>query len=352
MYRECISCDDVLLVPRYSDIRSRNDCNPGVDVYSIPLLASCMDTVYSPELDDLLTSKKIMVMVHRYFKNYKEQLDNSPGFSSDYRFYAVGSIFTSKGKAWIDGLLDVGIKHFVVDMAHGDSAACYETTKYITSKDSNIKVIAGNVAVKSGFRRLQEAGAWAIRVGVGSGSICSTRLNTGFGVPLLTSVEDCATQKNGAYLIADGGVKYPGDIAKVIAFGADFVMSGRMWASTDLAAGQCYTRTGNYLCEYNALDEWHSPDHTNRQFVSYKNYRGMASKEARQGVLKDSSIEGVSGLIPYSGTTEDFVKDVTNNLRASLSYAGAYNWEEFRRNSKPIRISPASWSESQTFVLQ
>lgn len=353
MYRECISCDDILLVPRYSDIKSRNDCDPSVDVYSLPLLSSCMDTVYSIELDELLTEKKIMVMVHRYFKDYKEQLDNSPGFSTDYRFYAVGSIMTDKGKAWIDGLLDVGIEHFVVDMAHGDSMACYETTKYLTSKSTSIKVIAGNVAVKSGFRRLQEAGAWAIRCGIGSGSICSTRTQTGFGVPLLTSIEDCAMVKENSYLIADGGVKYHGDIPKVISFGADFVMSGRLWASTDLAAGDCYDKNKEFLCEYNKIDSYNKITQYSspRSLVAYKSYRGMASSAARQGVFKDSSIEGVSGLIPYVGKTEDFINDLTNNLKASLSYAGAYNWKKFRMNAKKIRISKASWDESQTFVI-
>jgi len=351
MMRECISCDDVLLVPRYSEIKSRSDCDPSAGIYKLPLLASCMDTVYSPELDEFLTSNKIMVMVHRYFHDYKEQLQNSPGYSSDYRFYAVGSISTPKGKEWIDGLLDVGIQHFVVDMAHGHTLACIKTTEYLVSRCPEGKIIAGNVATISGFRRLQDAGAWAVRVGVGSGSICSTRLNTGFGVPLLTSVEDCASKKNGTLVIADGGVKYPGDIAKVIAFGGDFVMSGRMWAATDLAAGDCYDKNKEFLCEYNQLDKGHSHDHINRQFIAYKRYRGMASKEAREGVLKRSSIEGVSGLIPYYGRTEDFITDVENNLKASLSYAGAYNWKEFRLNAKKIRISGASWDESQTFVM-
>jgi len=351
MYRECISCDDILLVPRYSEIKSRNDCDISVDRYSIPLLASCMDTVYSLEMDDFLTKKNIMVMVHRYFSDYKEQLNSSPGFSTDYRFYAVGSILNDKGKKWINGLLDAGIKHFVVDMAHGDSKACVETTRYLCSKGSDIKVIAGNVAVKSGFRRLQDAGAWAIRCGIGSGSICSTRTKTGFGVPLLASVEDCAAQKMGSYLIADGGVKYSGDIAKVISFGADFVMSGRMWAATDLAPGNCHDSDGKFLCKYNEIDNYfNSSDSSNRELTRYKLYRGMASKEARQGVLKDSSIEGVSGLIPYVGKTEDFVKDLSNNLRASLSYAGAYNWKNFKMNAKKILISDSAWSESQTFV--
>lgn len=350
--QECFSCDDILLVPRWSEIESRSDCDPSVGIYSLPLLASCMDTVYSLELDEFLTNNKIMVMVHRYFKSYQEQLDNSPGVSSDYRFYAVGSNMKPKGAEWINGLIDAGIQHFVVDMAHGDTKACVQTTEYIVSRCPNGKVIAGNVATKSGFRHLQDAGAWAIRVGVGSGSICSTRLNTGFGVPLLTSVEDCASVQDGALIIADGGVKYPGDIAKVIAFGGDFVMSGRMWAATDLASGDCYDKHKELLCAYDELDEWHLHDHINREFIAYKRYRGMASKEARSGVLKNSSIEGVSGLIPYYGKTEDFVFDLKNNLCASLSYAGAYNWKEFRMNAKPIQISGASWSESQTFVIQ
>jgi IMP dehydrogenase len=322
-----------------------------MDIYSIPLIASCMDTVYSLELDKLLTEKKIMVMVHRYFNDYKEQLENSPGFSSDYRFYAVGSTTSDKGKQWIDGLIDAGIKHFVVDMAHGDSAACSDTVRYINQNCNDAKIIAGNVAVKSGFRRLQDAGAWAIRCGIGSGSICSTRTSTGFGVPLLTTVEDCAMVKDGAYLIADGGVKNHGDIPKVISFGADFVMSGRLWAGTDLSAGDCYDKNKELICGYNDIDEYSAKYDSNRKRIAYKSYRGMASKAARQGVMKDSSIEGVSGLIPYTGTTEDFIKDLTNNLRASLSYAGAYNWKEFRMNAKRIRISGAAWSESQTFVL-
>lgn len=494
MYRECYSCDDVLLVPKYSEIKSRQYCDPSVDEYSIPLIASCMDTVYSLEMDSYLTSNRIMVMVHRYFQDYKEQLDKSPGHSSNYRFYAVGSVIKDKGKKWIDGLIDAGIKHFVVDMAHGDSKACVETTKYINKKCSNAKVIAGNVAVKSGFNRLQDAGAWAIRVGVGSGcfvpgtivntknkgkvpieeikigdivythtgeaeeviallgydinddiveinekinctknhefyvlhkkyqnivnenniekytewiradelnddyflielensdfpmkfklvkiksikinkysgrvhdltvnknhsynvfnilvhnSICSTRLNTGFGVPLLTSVEDCVSQKKDSYLIADGGLKNSGDIAKVIAFGADFAMSGRLWAATSLAPGSCYDKNGDWLCEYDRFESYSF----GLNKIVYKRYRGMASREARTGFMKDSSIEGVSGLIPYYGTTEQFLNDLVNNLKASLSYCGAYGWEEFRRRCKPIRITNASWNESQTFTI-
>jgi len=185
-------------------------------------------------------------------------------------------------------------------------------------------------------------------------SICSTRTSTGFGVPLLTTVEDCAQVKCSSLLIADGGVQYVGDIAKVIAFGGDFVMSGRLWAATDLASGECYDKKKEFLCEYNRLDDEietaYSKDVIYRKYIAYKRYSGMASREARKGVMKDASIEGVSGLIKYNGKTIDFIKDISNNLKASLSYAGSRNWDEFKMNVKKIRISPSSWQESLTYV--
>jgi IMP dehydrogenase len=350
MYREAYSCDDILLVPRYSELPSRNCCSPEIGEYSLPVISSPMDMVYSKDIDALLTSKKIMTSVHRYFKDYKEQLKASASKkSSDYRFFAVGSL-QGKGKAWIDGLLKEGIKHFLVDMAHGDSKSCVDTVRYLKeSIGNNGKIIAGNVATKSGFRRLEEAGAWAIRVGIGSGSICSTRLNTGFGVPLLVSVEDCALVRDKALIIADGGIKYPGDIAKAIAFGADLVMLGRMFASTSLAPGDCYDKNGHITCtaeEFNHSDI----DESRISSTVLKRYRGMASAEARKGVLKKASVEGVSGLIPYTGTTEDFIDGLEANLKASLSYAGAENWKQFRTRVKKIKVSNAAIVESQTHV--
>ena len=166
-------------------------------------------------------------------------------------------------------------------------------------------------------------------------SICSTRINTGFGVPLLSTIEECAEVKRQAVIIADGGIKYFGDIPKCIAVGADMAMLGRQFASTDLAPGLTYDKNKNL-----------SNDN-----IVYKQYRGMASSEARKGVKKKSSIEGVSGLIPYTGTTKDFIENLELNLEASLSYCGAKNWTEFKANVEIVRISSGGWSESLTNVL-
>jgi IMP dehydrogenase len=307
-----------------------------------------MDMVYSQDLDALLTQNQIMTTVHRYFKNYKEQLEASYSTDhSDYRFFSVGSI-QGDGQKWIDGLFKSGVKNFLIDMAHGDSKSCVDTVRYIKDLIGNDgRIIAGNVATKSGFRRLEEAGAWAIRVGIGSGSICSTRLNTGFGVPLLASVEDCAKVRDKALIIADGGIKHPGDIAKAIAFGADFAMIGRMFGATDLAPGDCYDANGDLYC---TQEEFLAQDGALEGEVAYKQYRGMASAEARKGVLKKASVEGVSGLIPYTGTTEDFIEGLGHNLRASLSYSGSENWRQFKTRVKKIMVSNAAIAESQTHV--
>ncbi len=172
MYRECLSCNDVLLVPRHSDLESRDDCDPKfydedlIHPYSLPVVASPMDRVYSKEMDACLTARNIPVIIHRYFHDYKDQLAAAlQPKSSELRFFAVGSI---KNREWIDGLLEEGIKHFCVDMAHGDTSLCTNTVKYLVRNGAD-KVIAGNVATKSGFGRLQDEGAWAIRCGIGSG---------------------------------------------------------------------------------------------------------------------------------------------------------------------------------------
>jgi len=337
-YRECLTTSDVLLVPRYSEIKSRDDCDVSCFGYSLPIISSPMDMVYSKQMDKLLIKNHIPVIVHRYFKDCKEQLENSYSSRSKFRFFAVGSIYGKHGTNWIDELLDNGINKFCVDMAHGDSKACVDTVTYIYNKmKKSGKIIAGNVVTKSAFRHLEDSGCWAIRVGIGSGATCSTRTNTGFGVPLLTAIQDCVRGKEKALLIADGGIKYPGDIPKAIAFGADLCMLGRQLAATDLAPGECYNK--------------HKEVITEKEKVVYKSYRGMASKEARQGILKEASIEGESGLVEYYGTTEQYLIDLKMNLKAALSYTGALNWKIFRRDVKKIKITSSSWNESLTNII-
>ena len=352
-FRECLSADDILLVPRYSNLKSRSEANISSFNYSIPLGNSPMDLISSPELIDLFVRNNLLATLHRYFNSGKEQymyllegLDfiyrNDPDKLSKIdniiqnTWFSVGSCF--KYDSWINYLYSQGIRKFLIDMAHGDSQVCIDTIKYIKDlKDTEI--IAGNVATKAGFIRLQKAGAKGIRCGIGGGSICATRINSAFGVPTLTSVMDCAKVKDPeVFLIADGGIKNAGDIVKYMTVGADMVFCGKLLAGTDLTLGTCY----------NSNKEIVSQDSTE---VYYKAYRGMASKEARQGVLNKSSIEGVSGLVKYVGSTEELINDIRMNLQAALSYGGVTNWNDLRKYVKIIRVSQSSIIESQTHVL-
>lgn len=361
MIRECLSFDDVLLSPKYSNLKSRSDVDPGSCGYDLPIVMSPMDTVTTREMIKYFVDNNMMATVHRYFPNGVEQLDFVRDIDENYIhkvFFSVGSI--KNCREWIDYLYDNGVKNYLVDMAHGHSQLCIDTVKYIKSLKLSRKgprsyvnyIMAGNVATRRAFGDLQEAGADYIRVGIGSGSICSTRLNTGFGVPQFTAIQDCASRKGKAKLVADGGIKYNGDIVKAIAAGADMVMLGKTLASTSMADGDCYDKNKE-LVAMGPHDGLYTTDKgdVKRGEIFFKSYHGMASAKARAGIMKKASIEGVAGLIPYTGKTEEVVEDMKLNLQSALSYNGTPNWEEFRREVKLLKVSDSSILESGTHVV-
>lgn len=353
-YRDALSFDDILLVPRYSDLNSRSEADVSTKCFTVksdrmeyafnfanPIGMSPMDTVSSKEMIKLFADKGMLASVHRYFKTVEEQFEYIRSIGPEYIskiFFAVGSV--KKYNLWIDYLYANGVRNFIVDMAHGDSKLCIDTVSYLRSIGGDtVNIIAGNVVTKAGFNRLQDVGANGIRVGVGSGSICSTRINCGVGFPQFSAVLDCAKVKRpNVMLIACGGVKNSGDMVKAMVAGADMCFCGKLLAGTDLALGRSFDKNME-LC-------------VNESDVVYKEYRGMASREARAGIMDYSSVEGVSGKIFYTGKTEQFIKDTELNLKAALSYCGSRNWVELRRNVKIIKISNSAIIESQTHVIR
>ena len=269
-----------------------------------------------------------------------------------------------KYQEWIDYLISIGVRHFCVDMAHGDSKPCIETIKYIRKKVGeelikgnkgwqNLHIIAGNVATAEGFKRLQEAGANGIRVGIASGSICSTALNTGFGVPILSNIIECVkVRKKDVWIIADGGVKNIGDIAKAVFIGADFCMLGKMLAATSDSEGVCYNAKKEEIKGDPIYPDMIKEDDpiVKSHIVKYKAYRGMASRGARKGILSYASPEGVEGLIKYTRSTEAFLKDTGLQLQASLSYGGSKDWDEFRKKVKACRRSNSGIMAADTHL--
>jgi len=233
-------------------------------------------------------------------------------------------------------LVKAGADVVALDTAHGHSEAVINTLKKI-KRVCGVDVIAGNVATYEGARDLIRAGADAVKVGIGPGSICTTRIISGVGVPQLTAVSECrrAAEKSGVPVIADGGVKFSGDITKAIAAGADCVMLGTLLAGTEEAPGDIILYQGR----------------------SYKTYRGMGSVGAmaagsrdrygQQGVEKDKLVpEGIEGQVAYKGQVADVVHQLSGGLRSGLGYCGCRDLASLRKKARFVRISPAGLRES------
>jgi len=235
----------------------------------------------------------------------------------------------------VDALKKAGVDVIVVDTAHGHSSAVIEVVKAIKRKYPELELIAGNVATGEATEALIKAGVDSVKVGIGPGSICTTRVVAGIGVPQITAVTDCASvaKKYGIPIIADGGIKYSGDIAKVIAAGADVVMLGNLLAGTDESPGEAVILQGR----------------------SYKVYRGMGSMGAMVDGSSDRYFqedaqklvpEGIEGRVPYKGVVAETIFQLIGGLRAGMGYCGVRNIEEMKNNTQFVRISNAGLIES------
>jgi IMP dehydrogenase len=270
-----------------------------------------------------------------------EKAQNFPNASKDEQGRLRVAAATGVGTAGIEraeALFDAGVDVLVVDTAHGHSAGVIDTVNKIRKLSNYTQVIAGNVATASGARALIDAGADAIKVGIGPGSICTTRIVSGVGVPQLTAIMDCVEEcrKNGIPVIADGGIKYSGDLAKAIAAGADVAMLGSLFAGTDEAPGEVFLYQGR----------------------TYKSYRGMGSVGAmargsadryfQQEVSNTLKLvpEGIEGRVPHKGPVAQVVHQLVGGLRAAMGYTGAPDIETMQRHCQFVRISGAGLAES------
>ena len=238
----------------------------------------------------------------------------------------------------VDRLIKAGVDVLVVDTAHGHSKGVIERVAQIKSDYPDIQVIGGNIATAQAALDLVNAGADAVKVGIGPGSICTTRIVAGVGVPQVSAIYDVAqTLKNkGVPLIADGGLRYSGDVAKAIAAGAGAVMIGSLLAGTDEAPGEIELFQGR----------------------SYKSYRGMGSigameKGSKDRYFQDSTVntdklvpEGIEGRIAYKGPAINIIHQLMGGVRASMGYTGNANLEDMRNNCEFVRITGAGSRES------
>lgn len=234
-------------------------------------------------------------------------------------------------------LVEVGVDVIVIDSAHGHSKGIIDTLKDLKSKFKDVDIVVGNVANYASIKDLAEAGADGIKVGIGPGSICTTRIVAGVGVPQITAIDDCVKEadKYGIPVIADGGIKYSGDLAKALAVGASAVMMGSIFAGCDEAPGDLVTLQGR----------------------QYKVYRGMGSISAmsrgssdryfQEGTAKEKLVpEGIEGRVPYAGSIKSVVHQLIGGLKSSMGYCGSKDIATFKQKAEFVEITSAGLRES------
>ena len=361
--QEGITFDDILLLPGYTDFK-RNDTDLSVELHpkiklNLPIISSPMDTVTEGEMAISMALCGGLGIIHRNLRIERQaeivkEVKNSELKAKNW----VKPSIDEKGRLLVGAALGVGpdfkdrlkalykakVDLVVLDSGHGYSKFIIEATSFIKKHYPDLPVMAGNVATFEGAKALIQAGADILRVGMGPGSICTTRVITGMGVPQLTAVSQAVKAASGTNvkIIADGGIKQPGDIAKALAFGADAVMLGSLLAGTKEAPGEVI-KIGDKL---------------------FKEYRGMGSVKSmkkggaeRYGQKKETDekkliAEGVEGLVPYKGNLEDLLYQFAGSLRSSLYYIGAKNLKEFFEKAQFIKISRAGLLESHPHSIK
>ena len=341
--------DDVLLIPQYSEIKSRLDVNLSVQLsynkkleLKIPIISAPMDTVTQSKLAEALANYGALGIIHRY-QSLEARCLEVQKVKNKNKSNIVGIAVGLKDdvNAVVDAVLQYNIDALCFDIAHAHTEVSLNyiqklKTLIVKKINTEYPIIAGNIATVGAALDLRNAGANIVKVGIGGGAVCSTRIITGAGIPMVSSVMEVRSVLEGfkdrPKIIADGGHRFPGDIAKSLAAGADAVMLGSLFAGTLECPGDIIEDNGK----------------------KYKIYRGMASKEAQEdwvGMKQGVVSEGVSTRIPYKGSVIDVLDFISGSLRSALSYGGSFTLEEFYNKSVFRVITVAGMAESHPHIL-
>lgn len=337
-----LTYDDVLLVPRRSSVRSRQQVSLATKLsrrvaLQIPVVAANMDTVCLGDMAAAMARLGGAGIVHRFLPvdQHAQEVEKAKRATGGLPIgAAVGTDHDMIERA--RAVIEAGADAVVLDIAHGHAEHAIDGVKRLKDAFADTDVIAGNVATAAGAVDLVEAGADAIKVGVGPGGVCTTRIVAGVGVPQFTAVADVVAADVGVPIIADGGIKTSGDIAKALAIGADTVMIGSMFAGTKESPGEV--------------------EQGERGLV--KRVRGMASREAverraeRSGEELDDEYfehrapEGVEGTVPYKGEVSKLIHQLMAGVKSAMSYQDATDMATFHANAQFIRVTPSGLREN------
>lgn len=356
-----LTFDDILLLPGYSDF-SRSDIDLTTKLtktitLSLPLISSPMDTVTESAMAIALGKLGGIGIIHRNL-TIEDQVAEVKKVL-DQKLPVGASVGASKGvEERIKALVEAGLRLFLVDSAHGNAKHVIDTIKWIKSTYPHVEIIGGSIATAEGARNLIAAGADSLRVGMGPGAICTTRVISGMGVPQITALQQVVpvARKAGVSVIADGGIKYSGDMVKALAIGAHAVMMGSFFASCEEAPGKTVM-----LHRDRVPRRFQSIFEKDKDEYLFKEYRGMGSVGAmKKGAeiksedefhgksYKDRVLvaEGVEGLVPVKGPVHSLVEQAVGGMKSGLFYVGARNLIELAEKAQFIQITQASLTES------
>ncbi len=345
--KESLTFDDVLLLPQYSDVLpSDTDISLSLTKkikLKVPFLSSAMDTVTESKMAIALATAGGIGVIHRNL-SIKSQSREVLKVKKKRLIVgaAIGTNLDELNRA--ESLIEAGCDLIVIDTAHGHSEKVIKTLSKIKKINNNIPICVGNIATADAAKKLYNSGADIIKVGIGPGSICTTRMVAGIGVPQISAIMEVkkALKNKNIKIISDGGIKFSGDIAKALAAGADAIMMGSIFAGTDESPGKKFKLKGKI----------------------YKQYRGMGSIGAMssgsanryfQKNFKDKSKfvpEGVEGRVEYKGNVSKIIYQLKGGLRSSMGYIGAKNLNQISKNAKFIKITKAGFYESMVHSVE
>ena len=345
--KEALTFDDILMLPRYSNILPANtDISLKLAkklLLKVPFLSSAMDTVTESNMAIAMANAGGIGIIHRNLKINKQSQEVKKVKRK--RLLVGAAIGTNQEDLERSRvLIKSGVDLIVIDTAHGHSEKVLKILSKVKKISGDIPICVGNIATGEAAKKLYNSGADIIKVGIGPGSICTTRMVAGIGVPQISAIMEVkkALIKKNVKIISDGGIKFSGDIAKALAAGADAIMMGSIFAGTDESPGKKFKMKGKF----------------------YKQYRGMGSIGAMsagsanryfQENYKDNSKfvpEGVEGRVEYKGRISKIIYQLQGGLRSSMGYIGAKNLSEIRKKAKFIKITKAGFYESMVHSVE
>ena len=359
-----LTFDDVLLIPAEShvlpnEVKLDTKLAPNLQLH-IPLISAGMDTVTEGNMAIAMAENGGLGVIHKNL-SIEAQIEEvkkakgktvdpnlpHPAVDDQGRLLAAAAVgVTSDTFERAESLLEAGADAIVIDTAHGHSAGVLRKIKEIREHFPNATLIAGNVATGEGTAALFDAGVDVVKVGIGPGSICTTRIVAGVGVPQITAIYDAASvaQKYGKKIIADGGIKYSGDVVKALAAGGNAVMLGSMFSGTTEAPGTIFTNEGKQFKSYRGMG---SVGAMSQQHGSSDRYFQGGVNEANKLVP-----EGVEALVPYKDDVSNIIYQIDGGLRAGMGYVGAGTIKELIENSQFVQITNAGLRESHPHDVQ